>query len=161
KLMPDSALSGDGNTLALSTDPPRPANSISVWSLSSRRNVLGRNFAGRRPALSASGNTIAWLSLHQARSIEIATGSALTRTITLPGVPVDVQVSADGSLAGAVIKSGLDRYELVPIEVATGAKGRAVPLGRFPAGDAPWSNPPEIRGATAEPPAAWFGSSGT
>jgi hypothetical protein len=77
------------------------------------------------------------------------------------GIPADVAVSPDGSLVGAVVQTDGDSYELVPIDAATGIKGEAVDLGSFAnPNQYVWSNPPKIRGASAEPPAAWFAPSG-
>jgi hypothetical protein len=152
----ETALSADGTTLALTSDTNAGGSAVSTWSLPTNTDAPG--VAGHRPALSANGFVEAWLAPHRAKAVDVRVGSSAARAVALPYTPVEVGVSADGSLVAALVATGPDRYSVIPIDATLGRAGPARPLGSFAIRQSsPWSNPPRIApAATADPPALWF-----
>jgi len=158
-----SALSGDGTTLALTSNSPNGEGRVSAWSLGSQRTDGVNDSPGRDPALSENGAVVAWLSPHGAKSVELSNVGSNLRRIALPRQPVGVAVSADGSVAAAVVYDGGNRYSVVPIDVATGKIGAARAVGRFATPESSlWINPPRVSShETVDPPAVAFDPTGS
>ena len=158
-LTADSALSGDGNVLALTSNASNA--SVTAWSVGDRRPASGR-VDGRRPALSANGTSMAWLPRRQARAVNISYGGA-THTVSLPSVPADVAISADGSLVTVLVHRSGDDYSLIPIDAASGKVGASRDVGNFATVNGSfWNNPPKVSPKeTADPPALWFDPNGS
>jgi hypothetical protein len=155
-MTPETALSADGNMLALTSTTSAGGSAVSTWSLPT--NTDAPSVAGHRPALSESGSVLAWLAPNRAKAVDVRTGPSSARAIPLRYTPVEVGVSSDGSLVAALVATGPDRYAVIPIDVAGGRVGRARPVGDFSIRHfSPWGNPPRVtRGAHADPPAMWF-----
>ena len=162
-LTPEVALSGDGNTLAMTGNVPNGAGNVSAWSVSSQQPAAVGDPPGRHPALSGNGAVMAWLEPFGAKAIDISTGPGQRRRVAVPFVPVGVAVSADGSLVAALVDRYGDDYSIVPIDVATGKVGAARAVGNFATTSSnPWSNPPRtVPTESADPPAVSFGPSGS
>jgi hypothetical protein len=162
-LTSESALSGDGNVLAVTTRATGGTGAVSAWSLSSRGPLSGVGRPGRRPAMSANGASMAWLAPGHAKAVEISVGAASPRVVALADVPASVAVNADGSLAAVLVNRGGDNYSLVPVDLATGKAGVARDVGNFATPKSSvWSNPPMVSaGETVDPPALWFAPGGS
>ncbi|HTD48962.1 MAG TPA: hypothetical protein VK771_00095, partial [Acidimicrobiia bacterium] len=158
-----SALSGDGNVLALTSNASNGDGSVSAWSLASQQPASANDLRGRDPALSGNGAVLAWLAPHGAKAVDISNGGPSPRTVALPRPPVGVAISADGSVAAAVVYDGANRYSVVPIDVATGKAGRARTVGSFATPESSiWINPPRISPhETVDPPAVAFDPTGS
>ncbi|MGO9875008.1 MAG: TIR domain-containing protein [Acidimicrobiia bacterium] len=161
-LTSESALSGDGNVLALTSNAASGDGTVSAWSVASQEPDSGNGLTGRRPALSGNGDVLAWLAPNGAKAVDISTGQSPPRRIALPHQPVGVAINEDGSLATALVYTGGDDYALVPIDVATGKAGAAYKIGSFATPElSSWVNPPRISpDETADPPAVEFAPTG-
>ena len=161
-LTSESALSGDGDVLALTSNAANGDGTVSAWTVASQEPESGSGLTGRHPALSGNGDVLAWLAPRGAKAVDISTDQSTPRRIALSHQPVGVAINEDGSLAAALVYTGGDNYSLVPIDVATGKPGVARNVGSFATPElSSWINPPRISShETVDPPAVAFAPTG-
>jgi hypothetical protein len=162
-LTSESALSGDGNVVALTSNSSDGAGTVSAWAVASQQPMSTNDPAGRKPALSGNGEVLAWLAPHGGKSVDISVGGSSPRRVALPRQPVGVAISDDGSVAAAVVYDGADNYSVVPVDVATGTTGAARAVGSFATPESsPWINPPRVSShENVDPPAVTFAAPGS